>query len=319
MGDWWTRPGAPAKGPGPRPRRRVVALPHAGGWPSAFRSWRDVLPADVELLVAQLPGRGPRIGEEPSTRIEPLVGALSRELADLTGADPLPYAVVGHSFGSVLGYELTRAMEHKGLPPELLAVSARQPPCFTGGPPSAHERTDAQLLAHLREIGGIAPGLLARPDLLGPALRAIRADLEAMETHERPPAGTGVPILALGAEDDPVVRADRLHLWSLETTAGFRRLMFTGGHFYLYEPANAAAVARHLVAPPPPLAASQPFDTTQYPYTPGLPERNPVEHHRRLPPAGRSTPVAGAGRPGAAHAPALHRRERAAPGRTAHQ
>ncbi|MFE3504438.1 thioesterase II family protein [Kitasatospora sp. NPDC059160] len=322
MGDWWTRLGAPAKGAGPRPRRRVVALPHAGGWPSAFRGWREVLPADVELLVAQLPGRGVRLGEAPPTRVEPLVEPLVRELADLTGADPLPYTVVGHSFGSILGYELTRAMEHKGLPPELLAVSARQPPCFGGGPPSARDRTDAQLLAHLQEIGGIAPGLLARADLLGPALRAIRADLEAMEAHQRPLTGTAVPILALGATDDPVVLAERLHLWSLETTAGFRRLMFTGGHFYLYDHANALAVARHLVAPTPPGPARplhRPPHGAEPPYTPGLPERNPVEHHRRLPPAGRSTPVAGAGRTGAAHPPALHRRERAAPGRTAHQ
>ncbi|NUK08750.1 thioesterase [Streptomyces lunaelactis] len=226
------------------PRLRVIALPHAGGWPSAFRSWWQVLPDDVEFLVAQLPGRGPRISEPPWRRVEPLVEGLSRALAEL---EPLPYAVIGHSFGSVLAYELTRAMEHKGLPPRLLAVSARQPPSFPSEPPFAHLRSDAELLEHLVGIGGISPELISRSDLVQPSLRAIRADLEAMEKYQRPMLGTAVPIMSLGAEDDPVVIAERLHLWSLETSGAFNRLMFTGGHFYLYAPRNAATIVNHLI------------------------------------------------------------------------
>ncbi|NUW08762.1 thioesterase [Streptomyces sp. CAI-21] len=263
MDDWWLRAGAGAGATGERARRRVVALPHAGGWPSAFRSWWQVLPPDAELLVAQLPGRGARLGEPPLTSVEPLVEALSRELAE---RDPLPYTVVGHSFGSVLGYELTRAMEQKGLAPDLLAVSARQPPCFPSLPPFARLRSDAQLLEHLTEIGGMAPQLMTRPELVQPALRAIRADLEAMERHQRPLTGTGVPILALGAVDDPVVVAERLHLWSLETTGGFHRSLYTGGHFYLYAHANAAAIARRLLADRPGPTAGHPA-----PPTPGRP------------------------------------------------
>ncbi|MFD5098799.1 thioesterase II family protein [Streptomyces albidochromogenes] len=251
MSGWWMAVGAGARRrtgagrePVPRPRYRVVALPHAGGWPSAFRSWWQVLPEDVECVVAQLPGRGVRINEPPLTRVEPLVDALGRGLAEL---EPLPYAIIGHSFGSVLGYELARAMEQKGLPPALLAVSARQPPCFPSEPPFAHLRSDTELLEHLTDIGGMSPVLMDRPDLVQPSLRAIRADLEAMETYRRPLSGTRVPILALSAVDDPVVVHDRMHLWSLETSGGFSRQAFTGGHFYLYTPANAAAVAARLV------------------------------------------------------------------------
>ncbi|MCX5205631.1 thioesterase domain-containing protein [Streptomyces sp. NBC_00237] len=251
MSDWWMTVGAGARRPpgagaeqGVRPRFRIVALPHAGGWPSAFRSWWHVLPADVELLVAQLPGRGARINEPPLTRVAPQVEALGRALAE---RDPLPYAVIGHSFGSVLGYELTRAMERRGLAPRLLAVSARQPPCFPSEPPFAHLRSDAELLEHLVDIGGMAPGLMDRPDLVQLSLHAVRADLEAMERYERPATGTSTPVLALGAVDDPVVIAERLHLWSLETSGGFSRLMFTGGHFYLYAPAPARTVAGRLL------------------------------------------------------------------------
>ncbi|SCL14813.1 Surfactin synthase thioesterase subunit [Micromonospora nigra] len=242
MVDWLIRLGEPPSG-GRRPRLRIIALPHAGGWPTAFRPWRSVLPEDVELLVGQLPGRGRRVDEPSLRQVDPLVDGLARAVADL---DPAPYVVVGHSFGSVLGYELTRAMERRGRPPRLLVVSARQPPSFPSEPPFAHLHSDADLLAHLLEIGGMAPEWTDRPDFVRLVLAAVRADLEAMETYRRPLSGTDVPILSLGAHDDPVVVADRLHLWSLETTGAFHRLMFTGGHFYLYEPAVAATVAQHL-------------------------------------------------------------------------
>ncbi|OII62020.1 thioesterase [Streptomyces sp. CC53] len=256
-------PGGRGAGHRVRPRFRLVALPHAGGWPSAFRSWWQVLPEDVECVVAQLPGRGARINEPLVNRVEPMVDALVRGLAEL---EPLPYAVIGHSFGSVLGYELTRALEEKGLPPTVLAVSARQPPCFPSEPPFAHLRTDEELLEHLMDMGGMAPGLMHRADLVGPSLRAIRADLEAMETYVRPRSGTRVPILALGAVDDPVVIGDRMHLWTLETSGGFDHRTFTGGHFYLYTPANAAAVAALLL----PSDAAAPFPAAPPQAPPGL-------------------------------------------------
>jgi surfactin synthase thioesterase subunit len=244
-GDWLLTLGAGPTRVGVRRRRRVIALPHAGGWPSAFRGWQQAVPSDVELIVAQLPGRGLRIGEPPLRRVEPIVEGLCDAVAAL---DPLPYAIVGHSFGSVVAYELTKALERKALPPRLLVVSARQPPCFPSEPPFAHRRTDAELIEHLLDIGGISPELVTRTDLVAPALAAIRADLEAMETYQRPLTTTAVPILALGSHDDPVVVAERLHLWSLETTGTFSRVMFRGGHFFIYQPQQIASAVDLLLS-----------------------------------------------------------------------
>ncbi|MCM3849805.1 alpha/beta fold hydrolase [Pseudonocardia sp. DR1-2] len=215
----------------PAPVGRIVVLPHAGGWPSAFRSWMDLVPHDVELLAAQLPGRGPRSAEEPLRRTGPIVAALADALA---ARDPLPTVVVGHSFGSVLAYELTRSLERRGAAPRLVAVSARQPPCFPSRPPYSHCLPDDELVRHVHRIGGAPDGVADVGRLLRPSLPAIRADLEALETYRRPPTGTSIPIVALCATDDPIVIAERMFLWSVETTSGFRRLSFDGGHFYLY-------------------------------------------------------------------------------------
>lgn len=240
----WLAEVGDARTRGVRPRARVIAVPHAGGWPSAFRPWRAVLPPEVELLVAQLPGRGARGGEPVVDRVEPLVAGLAGAVSEL---DPLPYVVVGHSFGSVLGYELTKAMEARGLPPELLVVSGRQAPCLPSEPPFLHQGSDADLLEHLARIGGIPAELADRADFVAAALRTIRADLAALETYRRPLSGTRVPMLALGAPDDPIVLCERLHLWSLETTGGFTFATLTGGHFFLYQRDNAATVVSEVL------------------------------------------------------------------------
>lgn len=223
-----------------RPSRgRVLAIPHAGGWPSAFAPWRDLMPDDVELLVAQLPGHGARLAEEPLRRVEPMVAGLVEAL--LVHED-LPLVVVGHSAGSVLGYELSRVLEASGRAPRLLVVSARQPPCFPNTAPFAYRSSDRELLEQLVRIGGVPTRLSGRVELLRPVLDAVRADLEAMETYERPATETAVPVLALGASDDPVVVTERMPLWGLETTGGFQWEQFRGDHFYLYEPAVSARV-----------------------------------------------------------------------------
>lgn len=210
-----------------------MALPHAGGWPSAFASWRSRLPDDVELLVAQPPGHGARLSEEPLRRVEPMVAGLVEELSE---RGDLPTVIVGHSFGSVLAYAMARALEERGRPPLLLVVSAGQPPCFPRTAPFAHHRPDAELLEHLVMIGGVSTRLAERRELIDPILAAVRADLEAMETYGRPVTETAVPILAVGAVDDPVVVTRRMSLWSLETTGDFRWELFEGGHFSFYEP-----------------------------------------------------------------------------------
>ena len=110
------------------------------------------------------------------------------------------------------------------------------------------EPQPAELIEHLLDIGGISPELVTRTDLVAPALAAIRADLEAMETYQRPLTTTAVPILALGSHDDPVVVAERLHLWSLETTGTFSRVMFRGGHFFIYQPQQIASAVDLLLS-----------------------------------------------------------------------
>lgn len=92
-------------------RVSLLVLPHAGGNAHAYAEWRAYLPADVRLLIGQYPGRGARFAED-----------LPRDVADLAGpvVAALPagatdeLVVLGHSMGSLVAFEVVRALQAAG-------------------------------------------------------------------------------------------------------------------------------------------------------------------------------------------------------------
>ena len=71
--------------PKPRPEARVrlFCIPYAGAGASVFRTWPDDLPADVEVLAIQLPGRESRIREAPLGTLSDLLPKVSAVIAPL--------------------------------------------------------------------------------------------------------------------------------------------------------------------------------------------------------------------------------------------
>lgn len=228
--------------PSDAPAVRVIAVPHAGGWSTSFRSWAEVIPRHVEVRVAQLPGRERRAGEANASSFDAIVEGV---LGDLP-RDGLPLVVFGHSFGAFAAYELARGLRVSGEEVQTLVVSGKQPPCFPSLPPFASEASSWELMNRLSDMGGITENLRSRPALLEPFLGAIRADLALMESYARPSAPCDVPILAVHAVRDPVVVGDRLRLWSLETTQRFELMEIDGDHFGIYDPKEFRRVAERL-------------------------------------------------------------------------
>ncbi|HET7460172.1 MAG TPA: thioesterase domain-containing protein [Longimicrobium sp.] len=222
--------------PRPRPgaRLRLLLLPHAGGGASAFRGWADAIAADgVEVCPVQLPGRENRLGEPPFDRLPPLVEALAGALERW---HDLPYAVFGHSIGSLVGFELARRAAAAGVPgPVHLFASARRAPGLPSRQRDIHQLPDAELLADLRALGGMPQALLDHPELMALVLPVLRADLALTETYTPTPGITiGAPITAYLGEGDEKVTVDEARAWGSHTTASFRMRTFPGDHFYLF-------------------------------------------------------------------------------------
>lgn len=224
---------------------RLVCLPYAGGSAAVYRTWDQLVPGDVEVCPVELPGRGMRFGEQPFTRLPPLVRALADAMEPLLDR---PFALFGHSFGGLVAFELARLLRRRGWPvPCHLFVSA------TGAPargrrrePVLHTAPDAELKARLHEFNGTPPEILANDELMELVLPVLRADFAALETyeyHEEPPLD--VPITVFGGIHDRTVRPSELEGWRGQSTSSRLRLL-PGDHFFINE--MAYEVVRLVVA-----------------------------------------------------------------------
>lgn len=207
------------------PRARVLCLPHAGGGPSVFAGWRQALPAEVDLLVAHLPGRETRLSEAPPAD----AGRVLDELAAAVAPGP-DIVLFGHSWGARLALELVPRLPGVR---HLVVSGAVAPHCPPVLPRIAH-LPRAEFLARLSALGGLPLPVLAHADLMDLLVPLLRADLRMAESmHDAvPDHPVRCPITALGGDRDPLTTSASLDAWSRWTTASFRRVALPGDHFF---------------------------------------------------------------------------------------
>lgn len=214
---------------------RLVCLPYAGGGTAPFYRWRSMLPAGIELAPMALPGHDGRLNEPPCTSLTTLADSLADEMNE--SMPDRPFALLGHSMGSLLAFEIARFLRRRERrQPCVLIVSACRPPHAIVTKRPLHTAPDAELVATLQErYGGIPTPVLNQPELLKMVLPALRADLQMIETYQlvdEPPLD--VPMLVLGGTEDSAVTAGHLTEWRRYTTEECNVRLLPGGHFFLF-------------------------------------------------------------------------------------
>lgn len=222
--------------PGDGPHRTsLLVLPHAGGNAHAYAEWRQYLPADVRLLIGQYPGRGARFAEDLPRTIGDLAGPVVASLPEGTTDD---LVVLGHSMGSLVAFEVVRALQAAGRTPRALVASACRAP-FLVNPCAVHpERLDDDaLVAAIKERGGTDDGILDEPELREIIIPSIRADFAIDDVYrcEESEARVDCPLTVIGGDADPVAPAASLDRWAELTDHPFASFVLPGGHFYFQQ------------------------------------------------------------------------------------
>jgi surfactin synthase thioesterase subunit len=244
--------GASATSPFLRPRPvadptlRLIVFHHAGGAAAAYHGMAAALPADWELLLLELPGRGKRHAEALVTALPALLpGVIAEVLPWLAHAAPV--ALFGHSLGAILAAEVARACEQRGTPPVWVGISGRVAPSEHGSTPRLSAMDDATLLAELFALGGTSSRAQEVPELRARLLRVVRADIALLESYA-PPADRallGSPMTTFAGTGDVWAAPAAMAPWSRETRGTCQPRLYPGGHFFFLEAAHGASLASY--------------------------------------------------------------------------
>ena len=217
----------------PNARLRLICIPYAGSGAWSYRTWPEHLPADVEVIAVQPPGREDRLMEEGIADVHGLVGELATQLEPTLAG---PYAIFGHSMGALIGFELIRELRRRGGPPaaHLFASGYRAPqvPCSV---PKIHELDDEAFVAEVsRRYDAVPQAARECEELMELALPGLRADISVCDTYEYSEDGPlPCSITAIGGLEDENVSRAELEAWAEQAGAAFDLHLFPGGHFFL--------------------------------------------------------------------------------------
>ncbi|WP_045857588.1 thioesterase II family protein [Teredinibacter purpureus] len=219
----------------------VFCLPYAGGNAKIiYRSWQHCLPSSIKIVPVELAGHGHRFGEPFHRDVQSVVEDILHTITPDLHHEP--YAIYGHSMGTLLAYELARAIAAINAPPPLtLFLSGRRPPHNCPKPRNIHTFSDALLLEEMKRMGGTPTVFFEDQSLIDAFLPVFRNDYKILERYRfkniiHP---TSADIVFIHSDDDPVVVGDDVNEWEKYTTGSFRRENMQGGHFFINEKKHA--------------------------------------------------------------------------------
>jgi surfactin synthase thioesterase subunit len=190
----------------------------------------------VQVCSILLPGRESRHSETSYTDLAALVDAIA---VALRSSLDLPYAVFGHSMGSLLAFEWVRSLQREKLPmPGWLFLSGRRAPDSPLDTEFLHHLPDRKFVQQLTRLyQGIPAEILADPELMEVFLPVLRADISVVESY-RFQLGEPLdcPITVFAGNQDTSVTWSELLGWNRQTRARFTMQLLPGGHFYPPEP-----------------------------------------------------------------------------------
>lgn len=213
---------------------KLFCIPYAGGSAMVYLTWKKHLHNRIELVPVELAGRGRRFSEplyrSAEEAVEDIFNRISGEL------ESSPYALFGHSMGSLLAYELTRKILASKLQEPLhVFFSGRHPPYAPGEKKGLHLLPDEEFIAEFYKLGGINEELLKNKELLDIFVPIIRADYRIVEEHihkgDIPKLNSNIS--ALNGKNDTFIVNKDISRWKECTNKNCRFYEFNDGHFFI--------------------------------------------------------------------------------------
>ena len=223
----------------PKPRMRLFCFPYAGGRAESFEKWTPYLSEGIDLHAFSYP--------EAAATVDSVEAYVSGVATSIANYADLPYAIIGHSLGSMFAWRVTSVLTEQGIPvPKLLVTSG----CAA---PSVFK---TMLLDRLRDtppeelMALISGARMSAREIPRDLVEIFARDLQ-LAMH-LPITGTpiAVPILTLIGDTDALIHPQHVEPWRHVTSAKVDIEIVPGDHHYWFNEASCerlvALIAHHL-------------------------------------------------------------------------
>ncbi|WP_068501331.1 thioesterase II family protein [Paenibacillus kribbensis] len=212
-------------------------IPYAGGSASVSFKWKKLLLPQIKLVPLELAGRGMRSGEPLKDSIEEISDDLLHKIGqEIAPGDP--YAIYGHSMGTMIAFELCYKLVAGGYgEPAHLFVSGGRAPHVPRNFPWSHDLPADQFRTHLQRYGQLSEAIFDNQELYDYFMPVLRADFKAVETYKYTAKSMPLhcPITALAGLADNTMTLQDVEAWVQHTDQEFRMFTFDGGHFFIHD------------------------------------------------------------------------------------
>jgi medium-chain acyl-[acyl-carrier-protein] hydrolase len=207
-----------------KPRFKLYYFPFSGGGATTGNRFSNHLPGKTEVIAFNAPSKQPRGGER-FPDYQTFIDAIFPELLNDLNAADCPYALFGHSFGSLVAYLVLIKLRQCGarMPVRIFLASKSAPQLHeVNGDAFFRESTYAQQRTHYLENHG--PSLPARfredEELLKMVVTAFVVDMrvnrsfwmDKLTEEERQPFDN-TPCTLFWGKEDKVVTFDKMAPW----------------------------------------------------------------------------------------------------------
>lgn len=216
---------------------KLFCFPYAGGSAAVFSKWRVLLNKNIDFSPIELAGRGRRIREPMYKSISEAVDDVFRIIHSDVGKNP--YALLGHSMGSAIAFELNYKIRENNLPePIHIFFSGRGAPHTPmDNKKKFHLMPEDQFKKEMIELGGTAAEFFEHAELLEVFLPLLRNDLKVNESYiyKEKPGKLNCSITILNGLKDDDVFPEEVEAWKIHTNRNCTIHNFPGGHFFINE------------------------------------------------------------------------------------
>jgi external thioesterase TEII len=212
----------------------LITLPFAGGSQYSFSRFNNYSGTmGIRMITTEYPGRGKRFGDPFLMNMDELVEDLLKQVGPVLIP---PYAIYGHSMGTIAGYLLTKKIIGLNLPrPVHLFFSGNPGLASKERDPPMHLLPRKEFLVRLRELGGCPDEILQQNNIVEIFEPIIRADFKMVETYiHQGGQPIDTPITVLLGRDDKATSGYPV-TWQNETTGVVEVIEFDGDHFFIFK------------------------------------------------------------------------------------